>query len=424
MSDPIAPRVWAGLECSFLTVGRTRWDQLELTGHDRREGDIRLLQQLGAVAVRYPVLWGRDAGTGGATDWDQAERRIGELCRRGMDPIVGLLHHGYGPSGIDPLDPGWPAAFARYAREVAERIPAWAVIPINEPLTTARFGGLYGWWPPYGRDDGTFADLILAQAEAQRLAARAIRAAQPGALIIANEDVGRTVGAPSLRDRIEHDDERRWLAFDLLAGRVDPHHRFWSSLSGDRRRRRLLDGLRREPEIPDVLGIDYYVTSDRYLDPRPHVASSRASRSALVEVADIELCRVAGHEIGFDRPIQATWDRYGLPLALTEVHLAGRPGDQVAWWAEAWAAALDATRRGIPILGVTAWSVFGAYDWSSILCRPQGDYATGCFDVRGRVPRRTALGRAVAMTAAGDLPSVSPGWWRLAERVTYEPLSA
>src|SRR5690349_22713739 len=33
----------------------------------------------------------------------------------GLQPVVGLLHHGFGPAGRDPLDPGWPAAFGRFA---------------------------------------------------------------------------------------------------------------------------------------------------------------------------------------------------------------------------------------------------------------------------------------------------------------------
>jgi dTDP-4-dehydrorhamnose reductase len=407
------PEVWAGLEASFLDVGSTSWDQLRLTGHDGRDEDIEVIRRLGARAVRYPVLWGRSGSTRGSTDWTFAEARVRALHDANVKPILGLLHHGYGPRGTDPLDPDWPVSFARYAARAARRLPAWAFLPINEPLTTARFGGLYGWWPPYGRDDGIFADLLLAQVQATRLASREIRRLQPTALIIVNEDCGRTEGDASLQPVVDHYERRRWLAFDLLTGRVDRSHPMWSALGGNARRRRILDELRAEPEVPDALGVDYYITSDRYLAP-PEADSDAAFR-------DVELVRVHGGDVGFDRPIREAWDRYRLPLALTEVQLAGPLIDQVAWWAEAWSSAAQAVDAGVPVLGVTSWATFGAMDWSSLLGEERGDYVPGCIDVRPTGCHLTPLGRAVARTARrGKPPAPADGWWRRQERVTFE----
>ena len=73
IAAPPLPGVWAGPECAFLTVGEWACDQLALTGHDRRVDDIDRLAALGISGVRYPVLWGRDGGTGEATDWGWAE---------------------------------------------------------------------------------------------------------------------------------------------------------------------------------------------------------------------------------------------------------------------------------------------------------------------------------------------------------------
>jgi dTDP-4-dehydrorhamnose reductase len=418
------PEVWAGPECSWLHVGEWRCDQVALTGHDRRPEDLDALAGLGVRAVRYPVLWGRTEDPREATDWAWAEARLGRLAQLGVRPIVGLLHHGFGPEDADPLDPGWPAAFGRYAAEVARRFPAVTeFLPVNEPLTTARFAGLYGWWPPYGRDHDTFVRLVLAQAEAHVAAARAIRTVNPDARILVNEDLGRTVGGPGCEAAARRDTERRWWTFDLLNGRVHPGHALWQAAKALPRGRRILDGLRLDPDVPDVLGIDYYVTSDRYLDGRldafpPHSHGGDGS----MRYADVELVRVAGQEIaGFDRCIGETWARYGRPLALTEVHLAGEPDDQVAWWAEAMDAAEGAVARGVPVLGVTAWAAFGAFDWSSVLRHPVGSYASGCFDERGfGALEVTALGRAVRAAASGQRVGAPRGWWRHPERVIYD----
>jgi dTDP-4-dehydrorhamnose reductase len=423
--------VWAGPECSYLTVGEWVCDQLALTGHDRRTDDVERLASLGVVAVRYPVLWGRSRDDAEATDWAWAEDRLDRLRRAGIRPIVGLLHHGFGPCGQEPLDPGWPRAVGAFAAEVARRTPAGtAFLPLNEPLTTARFGGLYGWWPPYARDAGVFASLLLAECRAIVEATRAIRAVRPGAEILVNEDVGRTFASPGCREVARRHNDRRWLTFDLLTGRVDRSHPAWGLLATSAARRRILAELGREPEAPDILGVDHYVTSDRYLDERldrfpPSTHAEEDGR----RYADVEVVRVGGQPVeGFRRAIADTWQRYGLPIALTEVQLAGEAADQVCWWLEAWEAASGAAAAGVPVRGVTAWSVFGAYEWASVLRQPQGTYEAGCWDVSGRDPVATPLADVVAATAgvragldATSTDARPAGWWRRPDRILYDP---
>ena len=81
-----------------------------------------------------------------------------------MKPIVGLMHHGSGPSYTNLLDPQFPEKLASYAAAVARRYP-WITdyTPVNEPLTTARFSCLYGHWYPHHRDPLLFARALLAQ---------------------------------------------------------------------------------------------------------------------------------------------------------------------------------------------------------------------------------------------------------------------
>ena len=418
------PEVWAGVECSYLTVGDWTCDQLVLTGNDDRLDDLERLAGLGITALRDPILWGRDRGTGEATDWAWAEARLAEMERLGIEPITGLLHHGFGPEPSDPLDPSWRRAFRSYAVEVTRRFPSISTfLPINEPLTTARFGGLYGWWPPYGADDEVFIGLLLAQARAFRDAARAIRSVRPDARILINEDIGRTFGTRPRQALIDHANERRWLTFDLVTGRFDPSHPLWRYVARTPHHRRILDDLRREPEPPDVLGIDYYVTSDRFLDHRVrHYPLATRGSVGGVPFADVEAARVADVEIeGFGRLLADAWNRYQLPVALTEVQLAGEPDDQVAWWSEAWTDAQSASRAGIPVAGVTAWAALGSYEWASVLRSPCGLYESGCFDVSQGVPDPTPLADAVRATARGRRLIAQSGWWRREDRVRYRP---
>jgi dTDP-4-dehydrorhamnose reductase len=146
-------------------------------------------------------------------------------------PIVGLVHHGSGPRYTSLIDPGFSGGLAAHARAVAERYP-WVAdyTPVNEPLTTARFSALYGFWYPHLRDESAFWLALLNQIDATRLSMREIRKVNPAARLIQTEDLGRTYARPALLRQAEYENTRRWLTWDLLSGRVDPSHRSGTKL--------------------------------------------------------------------------------------------------------------------------------------------------------------------------------------------------
>ena len=97
--------------------------------------------------------------------------------------------------------------------------------PVNEPMTTARFSCLYGHWHPHLTDiDATFRALVN-QCLAIKRSIEAIRKVVPNAKLLRHrryrEDASRPIPFSIRRD---HENDRRWLTFDLLAGRVVPGH--------------------------------------------------------------------------------------------------------------------------------------------------------------------------------------------------------
>ena len=143
-----ALELWAGMECTINRVGDVQRDQLALAGHYERDRDLDLIASLGVRTMRYPILWERiERDTAGGRPWDWTDAQMWRLRELGIDPIVGLVHHGSGPMDTDLLDPHFPERLAAFARQVAARYP-WVTrfTPINEPLTTARFSALYGIW--------------------------------------------------------------------------------------------------------------------------------------------------------------------------------------------------------------------------------------------------------------------------------------
>lgn len=424
MSDRL--ELWVGPEPTVNRVGDTFVEQLARTGVSGRLDDMDRMASLGATRLRFPMLWERTETTGGGLGFDWAAKRLERLRALGVRPILGLLHHGSGPRHTNLLDPELPRKLADYARAVAQRFPwvdAWT--PVNEPLTTARFSGLYGLWYPHGRSDATFVRALLQQMHATAQAMRAIREIIPGALLIQTEDVGHTSGTPALQYQVRFDNERRWLAFDLLVGRVRPGHPLWTYLLTNGATAEELMSFVTTPTPPDIIGINTYITSERFLDHRvERFPASCVGGNGRVRYADVEAVRVASRNIGgFEKRLSEGAARYGLPLAVTEAHLGCTREEQMRWLAEAWRAAQRLRERGIDVRAVTAWSAFGAFDWSSLLTENTNIYESGLWDIRAPAPRPTALVGLARELAAGQDPShpvlASSGWWRRDVRVLH-----
>src|SRR4051812_18801953 len=143
--SPPPLEVWAGVECTVNRVGDVYFDQLERNGHASRVDDIARFAALGIQKIRYPVLWERVAPQGlEQADWSWADERLGCLQQSAIQPIVGLVHHGSGPRHTSLIKPCFVEGLVEYARAFSQRYP-WVeyYTPVNEPLTTARFSGLY-----------------------------------------------------------------------------------------------------------------------------------------------------------------------------------------------------------------------------------------------------------------------------------------
>ena len=422
--------LWAGVECTVNRVRSQYFDQLERSGHAARLSDLDLFASIGVRAMRYPILWERTAPDSlEQADWSWADERLARLRTLRIRPIVGLLHHGSGPRHTSLIDPAFPEKLADYARAVARRYP-WveSYTPVNEPLTTARFSGLYGHWYPHGRDALTFARALLTQCRGTVLAMRAIREVNSGAQLVQTEDLGKTFSTLSLSYQAEFENERRWLSFDLLCGRVTREHPLRDYLIWLGIDEAALEWFVENPCAPSVVGINHYLTSERFLDERiERYPSCTHGGNGRHKYADVEAVRVCAEGIAGPRALlRETWERYGLPMAVTEVHLGCTREEQLRWMKEVWDAARSLREDGVLIRAVTAWSLLGAYDWHNLLTCENGHYEPGVFDLRGPSPRPTALARMLADLSAGrehERPLLAtPGWWRRLTRLIYPPV--
>ncbi|MGI4835966.1 MAG: family 1 glycosylhydrolase [Janthinobacterium lividum] len=413
--------VWGGVECTCRRVHDEYSNQLTRNGHWERLDDLDRFAALGLRTLRYPVLWEHVAPESlDQPDWHWPDERLARLQELGITPIVGLVHHGSGPRYTALDQDSFATGLARYARLVAERYP-WVMdyTPVNEPLTTARFSGLYGLWYPHGRDDATFVRVLLNQLHATRLAMHAIREVNPAARLVQTEDLGEAHGTPALATQVEFENHRRWLTFDILTGALTPSHPLWDYLRTHGIAEAELQAFVDDPLPPDVLGINHYATSERYLDERLGLFEGQPALRGLHHPAyvDLQALRVKGAPVtGPEALLRTAWNRYHLPLAITEAHLGCTREEQLRWLYQLWQVANRLQASGVELRALTVWSLLGAYDWDNLLTQDGASYEPGVFDVRNGQPRPTALHALVqGLAARGDYAHpvlAGPGWWQ------------
>lgn len=423
--------LWGGLECTVNRVRDEYFSQMDRNGHAIRKDDLERFASLGIRAIRYPILWERTAPEGIETaDWSWPDERLSGLRDLGITPIVGLIHHGSGPQHTNLTDLAFAEQLAEFAGAVAERYP-WVeyYTPVNEPLTTARFSGLYGVWYPHGKDDQTFLRTLINQCRAVVLSMQAIRKFNPNAKLVQTDDISKTYSTPEMAELANFYNERRWLAWDLLCGKVDAEHTLWGYMLDSGIRPDELAWFQDNICSPDIIGVNYYITSERWLDHRTdRYHPGCCNDYGGLKHADIHASRaLATPTPGIGPLLEETWERYGLPIAVTEAHIDACREDQLRWLLEIWDAAKAARENGVDIRAVTVWALLGSYDWNCLITECRGYYEPGPFDIRSPLPRPTALASLMRELSVGgvlDHPVLQGhGWWRRPGRFDCPPVA-
>lgn len=198
--------IWGGLKCTINRVRDNYHDQFEFCGHCNRENDINLLGSPGINMLRFPVL-------------------------------------------------------------VAAKFP-WLEYysPINEPLTTARFCGLYGYWYPHEKSDYSFYKILLSECKATITAMKAIYKINPNAKLISTEYLGKCCSTPLLKYQADLKNERRWLSYKLLYRKLTPDKLMYKRLLKAEIEELELQYFLSSNFAPHTAGFNYYITFERYLD--------------------------------------------------------------------------------------------------------------------------------------------------------------
>lgn len=369
-------------------------DALEVTGHVARYvEDLDQLFGAGVRHLRYPLRWHRIEAEPGVYDWDETDRVLGTLRERGAVPIVDLVHHTSYPDWLTDgfRDERFGPAFVRYATAVADRYPWLAAYTLfNEPFATLFLAGHQALWPPYDHGVAGFRRLLLSVLPALAEAAAVWRTALPEAHHVwvdtAEHHVGTGPGAPYA----ELANDRRHVVLDLALGHdLDVGRPFLHELVADGG-----DALLALPPLRvDVLGLDYYGHSEWFYDEHGGHAPSP-------------------HPVGLAEVAQQYWDRYGLPLMLTETNVRGLPSDRTTWLRYTLEQYELALSRGVPLHGYCWFPQVDSADWDSLLARcagrpdPVGVLSLEPDGTRRRTEFTDAWERAAAGLPTDRLPAV------------------
>jgi beta-glucosidase len=379
--------------------------------YSRFREDIGLLRELSLTTYRFSVEWARVEPEPGRIDGAALAHYVEmvDAClAAGVEPCVTLYHFTL-PRWFAARG-GWlssdaPGAFGRFARAVAEafagRVSLW--VTLNEPIVYLYHGLLAGIWPPGARSPRAMIlagrNLIRAHFEARREIHRV-------------SDRAPAARGPSITGLASNlrvfDPAREGNLLDRGAAAVQEAIYNWAFLDSVHLGRLIPPfGLREAVSSgpwpgQDFLGVNYYTRGRVRFDiTSPTELFGAQETSPGAPVSDL------GWEIypeGIRRVVRKAYERYGLPVYITENGIADaadrmRAGFLVRHLDQI----LRMIEEGTPIKGYYHWSIIDNFEWAEGFTPRFGlyavDYAT---QERSLRPSGALYGR---IAAARSLPS-------------------
>jgi beta-glucosidase len=332
---------------------------------NRINEDISLLNAMGANAYRFSIEWSRVEPEEGQWDeqaWAHYADEVRQLNAAGIRPMATLLHFTL-PRWLAEQGglraESFPQLFARFAAEAGRRlgpgIDTWCTV--NEPNVHMYQSYVSGVWPPGIKDTSqaskAFAGLVRAHAEAS--------------LELRKFDPGSKVGVAM--NLILFEPERHWWVLDWVAAREADkgfNWAFYDSISSGNISFHLAGFPEIEDPLPalngsaDYFGINYYRRNlVRFTPSAPGLVTLLQGPGKLSD-AGVEI-----YPEGLLRLIRRVWQRYQLPIFITENGVADANGTLRPLFLRSHLyAATRAIDEGIPVLGYFHWSLMDNFEWA------------------------------------------------------------
>jgi beta-glucosidase len=345
---------------------------------NRTREDLALMKLANSNAYRFSIEWSRVQPTEDAWDeaaWEHYIEEISQLREAQIVPMATLLHFTL-PQWLAArgglLAPEFPEKFAEFAAEAARR--CWSMVEhwctLNEPNVQIFQGYLQGVWPPLKKkspEEATKAFVALLRAHAA--ASREIRSVSPEAQIgvainLICFDPHSRGSLPDWLAMKAVDNAYNWAFYDsILKGRIQ------FQLPGQAKVDEPLDTLLRSA---DFIGVNYYTRylvrfslgAEGFVEWQP----GPGPRSDL----DWEI-----YPEGLLRVMQDAYQRYRLPIYITENGVADQSGEKRGAFIERHLHAVSrALQGGLPVEGYFHWSLLDNFEWAEGFAPRFGLYQT------------------------------------------------
>jgi beta-glucosidase len=352
--------LWAGgIENTFVPQTRhahRSLDEYELMGHyENWRDDLNLARDLGLKALRWGIPWYKVEPEPNKFDWRWIDEVLPYLVEElKILPVIDLMHYGC-PFWLKKefANKNYPQLVARYAAAFAERykgLVKWYT-PLNEPIINSLMCGMRGLWPPYMKGDRGYIRLMLQLAKGVVRTVQAIKEIDPESVMVHVEATGltRTV-REDLASLATEEDHRGFLCYDLISGRLTHDHLLFSWLVRNGASPDSLDELQKNSIDIDVLGLNFYPqwsTKQLFIDRRGRVAFRE----------------VEPEGEGFAELIRKYYERYRVPVMITETSAVGPDEIRERWLDSSVSVIKNLRSQGVPVIGYTWFPLFTMIDW-------------------------------------------------------------
>ncbi len=352
--------IWAsGIEDTFVPQVKPTHralDEYQLMGHyEHWREDLALARDLGVRALRWGVPWYRVEPLPGEFDWGWTDEVIPYMVEElGITPIIDLMHYGC-PFWLkrEFVNRDYPRAVSTYAAAFARRYRhqvRWYT-PLNEPLVNALMCGKRGLWPPYLRGDQGYIRVMLQLVRGIIATVNALKEIDPECVLVHVEAAGLSRAIRQDLEVLAVEEQRRgYLAFDLLTGNVTPEHPLYTWLLRSGASPNALAEIASTPISLDVIGLNFYPqwsTQHLYVDARGRLAYRVHEEDGA----------------GFAALINDYYERYRVPIMITETSAFGAEELRARWLKSSVEAVKYLRSQQVPVLGYTWFPMTTMIDW-------------------------------------------------------------
>lgn len=318
------------------------------------------LKDLGIRRLYLPLFWEEIAPKDlDRCDWTETQSYLEELAQNDIEIMVGFLNHGSGPFYTSLIDPDFPEKFSIFARNFINRFP-WVnhFLLINDMQLTAERSCLEGQYYPHLKDHLFYLKALLNQCKATILAQQEIRRVNPKASFILSESVEEHYSTEALNHERDFWNDKRWLAYDLILGKVNSSHPLHAYILSKGIREDELSWFQEHQQVPQTLGLNFHQERHRFFDHELSLYPQSVLKTNSHETyANLNAMEVGSIQVAtIEETMKDMWNRYQTPLAVIEsspLFSMGRE-NEMRWLQQIWDKALSLKEMGLPIDAITS----------------------------------------------------------------------